>query len=199
MGSIRVFNDRNSNCPVCYPDWSSRDRSATGESATGGFESYQRAQALVILSDIVDRININRSTVACFAITTNTTTGTPFVGAAGTGHFGTPSCAASTAAYNTQADTALNTIDSLLQGSAERLGGANVGAMIGARACISFDASTDLAGAPGTGYFTVIVTWQALSILPAPIGKNCAVGLYGTETQRRAVSTRFRVADLFGT
>ncbi len=40
-------------------------------------ESYQRAQALIILSDIVDRMNVNREAVACFAITTDTTNGTP--------------------------------------------------------------------------------------------------------------------------
>ncbi|MFT7457709.1 MAG: type IV pilus assembly protein PilV [Planctomycetota bacterium] len=162
------------------------------------FESYQRAQALVILSDIVDRVNINRSTIACFAITTNTTTGLPFLGATGTGHLGTPTCAASTTTYNTQAVATLNAIDSLLLGSAERLSGANVGAMIGARACLSYDASTELSAVAGTGYFTVVISWQALSDLPVPLNKNCANTLYGDLTKRRAISTRFRVANLFG-
>ena len=49
-------------------------------------ESYQRAQALILLSDIVDRININRATTSCFAITTNTTTGVPFIGVASQSH-----------------------------------------------------------------------------------------------------------------
>ena len=163
-------------------------------------ESYQRAQALIIMSDIVDRINVNRSTVSCFLITTNTTAGTPFMGVAGSGHMTTPSCSASTPAYNSQADAAITELDNLLEGAAETLAGAdvvNVGAMIGARACISYDASTEIGGASGTGLITVVVTWQAMGDLIPPTA-NCANGLYGSETKRRAVSTSFRIANLFG-
>ena len=160
------------------------------------FESYQRAQGLILLSDIIDRINLNRETLSCFAITTNTTAGTPFIGAAGTGHMGTPACGASTSAYNTIADNAINALDDLLQGAAESEGGTDVGAMIGARACISYDASTEVPGKAGTGLYTVVVTWQALAALTAP-SYNCANGLYGNENMRRAVSTQLRIADLY--
>ncbi len=68
--------------------------------------------------------------------------------------------------------------------------------MIGARACISYDNTTEIAGKPGTGLYTVIVTWQGMSELIAPTNMNCAVGEYGTETMRRAVSTTVRLADL---
>ena len=34
-------------------------------------ESYQRAQALLLLQDMVGRINANRAVAACYAITTN--------------------------------------------------------------------------------------------------------------------------------
>src|SRR5512134_2642451 len=48
------------------------------------FESYQRAQALVLLQDMVDRIhlkrNLNVTSTNCFRFTTNTTSGTPFLG-----------------------------------------------------------------------------------------------------------------------
>ena len=161
-------------------------------------ESYQRAQALVLLSDIVDRININRSTVACFAITTDTTNGTPFIGATGTGHVGTPTCTASTSAYNTQAVNTMLDIDSVLQGSREKLGTNNAGAMIGARACISYDSTTELSGVSGTGYYTVVVSWQALADLTTAGKPNCANSLYGGDAKRRAVSMRFRVANLYG-
>ena len=36
-------------------------------------DSYQRAQALVLLTDIVDRININRKAATCYAVTTTAT------------------------------------------------------------------------------------------------------------------------------
>ncbi len=164
-------------------------------------ESYQRAQALIIMSDIVDRINVNRSTVSCFFITTNTTAGTPFMGVAGSGHMATPpSCSASTPTYNSQAEAAIIELDNLLEGAAETLAGAdvvNVGAMIGARACISYDASSEIGGSAGTGLITVVVSWQAMGDL-APPTANCANGLYGAETKRRAVSTSFRIANLFG-
>ena len=160
------------------------------------FESYQRAQGLIFLSDIMDRINLNRETLSCFQITTNTGTGTPFIGASGTGHAATPSCGASTTEYNNLANSTINDLDSQLQGSAESEGGADVGAMIGARACISYDNTTEVGGQPGTGLYTVVVTWQALAALTAP-SYNCANGLYGNENMRRAVSAQFRIADLY--
>ena len=160
------------------------------------FESYQRAQGLILLSDIMDRVNLNRETLSCFQITTNTTAGTPFIGAAGTGHASTPACAASTTEYNNLADDTINDLDDLLKGAAESEGGNNVGAMIGARACISYDDTDLVNGQPGTGLYTVVVTWQALAALTAP-SYNCANGLYGNENMRRAVSTQFRIADLY--
>ena len=38
------------------------------------FESYQRSQALILLYDMVDRINTNRATVPCFVVTTDSST-----------------------------------------------------------------------------------------------------------------------------
>ena len=163
-------------------------------------EAYQRSQALIILSDIVDRINVNRATASCFNITTNTTAGTPYLGdITGGGHYNTATdCTAATSAYNTMAKQTLVDIDNLLQGSAESLGGSNVGAMIGARACISYDSASELSGVAGTGLYTIIVTWQGMSGgLVSPTEMKCAVGLYGDETKRRAVSTSFRLANLY--
>jgi len=165
-------------------------------------EAYQRAQALILLSDIADRINVNRETATCFNITTNTVTGTPFLGVNGSGHFSSPSCSASTGAYNSQAIATLNEIDSILQGSAESLGGSSVGAMIGARACISYDSSTELTDAasaniPGTGLYKIVLSWQGMAGLAEPQGMKCAVGLYGAATNRRAVATSIRLAKLY--
>ena len=168
-----------------------------GKAQLAELESYQRAQALILLSDIEDRINLNREAATCFNFTTDTAGGTPFIGATGTGHLGTPTCTASSAAYNTQVINTINAMNSLLQGSAESLGGSSVGAMVGARACISYDASTEV-GTPavaGTGLYTIAVSWQAMAELTTPTA-NCANGLYGTETKRRTVSTTLRIADI---
>ena len=154
-------------------------------------ESYQRAQALILMSDIVDRININRSTVSCFNIS-NATTGAGYIG---TGYNGTATCSASTGAYNAQAVAAIDAIVDLLDGAAETSGGISVGSMIGARACISYDAATEIGAVVGSGLTTVAVSWQATVDLYVPV-VNCGNGLYGDETKRRTVSSAFRVADL---
>jgi len=163
------------------------------------FESYQRAQALVLLYDIVDRINYNRATAPCFAITTNTTAGTPYYG---TGSAVLPACGTSVVAHQNYANTAMAEWDNALKGASETKGGVSVGAMAGARGCVSYNASTELvdslgATISGTGIYTVIVAWQGSADIFAP-AVNCGNNLYGAETRRRAVSTTLRIAKLSG-
>jgi type IV pilus assembly protein PilV len=160
------------------------------------FESYQRAQALILLQDMVERINLHRVTASCFSFS-NPVSGTPFLGT------GTPiaiSCSASTASDNAQAVAALTEWNGLLQGAAETKGGVGAGAMVGARGCVNYAAGTevlDSAGAavPGTGIYTVAVSWQGTTDTFTPT-VNCGNGLYGAETRRRTVSTTFRQAYL---
>lgn len=160
------------------------------------FESYQRAQALVLLQDIVDRIQLHRVTASCFRFTTGAN-GAPYLGANATA---TIACSASTSADNDEADAALNDWNDQLKGAAETKGTALVGAMVGARGCVSYDAASELLDAggtamSGTGIYTVGVAWQGAidTITPAV---NCANGLYGSESRRRVVSTTFRMAQL---
>lgn len=160
------------------------------------FESYQRAQALILLHDMVDRVNLHRATISCFRLT-DPAVGTPFLGM---GSAGAPACAASTSNDNTLADNTLSEWNALLQGAAETKGGVGAGAMVGARGCISYTAGTELENPPGTplpgtGLYTVAVAWQGTSDTFAPT-VNCGNGLYGTETRRRLVFTTFRVAEL---
>ena len=161
------------------------------------FESYQRSQAVVLLYDMVDRIRASKSTASCFAITTNMTSGTPYLGTdvtAGTG------CAASTSAYNTMADAGLAEWDALLDGASEKSGTSSVGAMIGARGCVSYGGtSTEIVSGgvslAGTGIYTVSISWQGSGDSAVP-SANCANGLYGSESMRRTISTTFRIASL---
>jgi type IV pilus assembly protein PilV len=167
---------------------------------TAELESYQRVQALILASKMVDTIRSNRRTAQCFAVT-NPTSGTPFAGADATGRLGTTSCAASTAAENTQANSAFAEWDQALQGAAETKSGASIGAMIGGRGCVSYDATTELidpatgATTSGTGLYTVAVAWQGLNDIVAPT-VNCANGLYGSELKRRVVTMSFRIGHL---
>ena len=160
------------------------------------FESYQRAQALVLLDDMVERISLHRQTPSCFWLT-DSTTGSPYLGV---GSSGAPACSASTANNNTQTNLILAEWHNLLRGASETKGGASVGAMVGARGCISYDPWSELTDAGGaiisnTGVYTVAVAWQGMNDTFAPT-VNCGNGQYGAETRRRVVFTTFRIAAL---
>jgi type IV pilus assembly protein PilV len=160
------------------------------------FESYQRAQAVVLLQDMVDRISAHRVTASCFRMT-NAATGTPYLGS-GTTY--TSACSAGTAGDNAQADASVLEWSNLLKGAAETSGGSSVGAMLGARGCISYDSTTELLDSAGgviadTGVYTVSVAWQGTSDTFAPT-VTCGTTLYGAETRRRLIFTTFRLAKL---
>lgn len=135
-------------------------------------EAYQRAQALVMLQDMVDRINANR-------LTKDLDTS----GAIGTG----------TAVQNC---TVLTNFDrehcewsNALLGVAETAATGKVGAMIGARGCIQM-----VKGNMPREY-QVSVVWQGLSATVPP-GTTCGAGEYGDDRMRRAVTANVVIACL---
>lgn len=152
------------------------------------FESYQRAQALILAQDMVDRINANRRAALCYAVTD--ASGSPQLGSGSA----TPVCAA---AVGTPVTRAMATQDltvwhEALLGAAERTGGATgtrVGAMLGARGCVTFDAATQT--------YRVSVAWQGMSPTVPPSG-NCGAGAYHAtnDAYRREVRIDFRIANL---
>jgi type IV pilus assembly protein PilV len=164
------------------------------------FESYQRAQALVLLQDMVERIHLHRVAATCFRFTTNTTNGSPFVG---TGSGSDPTCSTGSAADDAMAAAAITEWKNLLLGASEDLGGSSVGAMQGARGCVSYNPATELtdpvtaAALPDTGLYVVAVSWKGTNDTFAPT-VNCGNdnALYGAESKRRVVSTTFRLAKL---
>jgi type IV pilus assembly protein PilV len=165
-------------------------------------ESYQRAQAVVLMTDIVDRINTNRKGAVCYAITTDAANGVNYLGSAGAGHYnvGAYSCGALATNPNAVARAGLDLqfIDQMLLGSAESAGGSSVGAMLGARACIGFDTASQA--------YTVAIAWQGTTSTFSPaswpaannpaFARNCALNLYGADTQRRVVWTTIMVGTL---
>jgi len=144
-------------------------------------ESYQRAQALVLLNDMAERINANRQSAGCYS-----SSGMAYFG---TDSGGAPACASGY--LNTQTRLLANNDmlewDLLLKGAAEKSGGNSVGAMVGARGCVTYDAATQI--------YTVVVAWQGMTETFAPV-VTCANGLYGSEPRRRAVWTTIRIATL---
>jgi type IV pilus assembly protein PilV len=143
-------------------------------------ESYQRAQALLLLEDMASKITTNR------AAATDYDTGTTPLGAGMT-------CPA------TDASSPLAAVDAsewcmALQGATELRGTNNVGAMIGARGCVQRLADDD---------YLLTVTWHGVAPLTAPPDSvECGQGLYDDDDGctddrcRRAVTTVIRVASL---
>jgi len=139
-------------------------------------ESYQRTQALVLLQDMVDRLTTNRKQALNY-VTTGVGTGTA-LGVCGpmTGY---------------QKDLC-EWSNALLGASETSSGGAALGAMIGARGCIS----NPVASLPRE--FVITVAWQGLTGTAAPpAGVTCGQGSYGgNEALRRVVTARVVIACL---
>ena len=156
------------------------------------FESYQRGQALILVQDMVDRINANRGAGLCYVVTTDVANGSPQLGSGTaptvcTGAFGTTTTRA-------MANKDLLDWDNALKGAAETKGGTNVGGLLSARGCVSRDAVT--------GNYRIAVAWQGMSptVAPTAVDANatCGRNQYGNEATRREVSITFRMADLDG-
>ena len=143
-------------------------------------ESYQRAQALILLEDMANRLSANRTNAATYVTA---------AGPLGAGDSQSASCTG-----NGQSFDACQWSNAL-KGASEQSSSTNVGAMIGARGCVE-----DL----GTGdQYMVTVAWQGMTPISAPIS-NCGTGLYDDATGtkcvddlcRRTMSTIVRIANL---
>ena len=155
-------------------------------------ESYQRAQGMILVNDMVDRINANRRAAGCYKFTTSTSTGAPYAGSGGSA----PVCGAfGTTETRARADTDLTEWHNTLNGAAEQLGSNQVGAMIGARGCVSADTTTT------PNVYRVSVAWQGMVKSRDPelvdAAYTCGKGQYGSdESLRRIISVTIPIACL---
>jgi type IV pilus assembly protein PilV len=141
-------------------------------------ESYQRAQALIIVRDMASRIANNRYAAANYDT----------AGSLGTG----AACPTATATRQ-QAD--ITEWCNAIVGASETLGGGNVGTLVGGRGCVE-----DLGG----DEYLVTVAWQGLAPISAPPARlTCGQNQYdGAGTQcvndlcRRVVTTVIRIPTL---
>ena len=156
-------------------------------------ESYQRGQALALLQDMVDRINTDRAAAHSLSYVTSSPVG---------GGGAVADCSTLTGAAYDLCDWGNE-----LNGAAESMGGTSIGAMLGARGCVSYAAGTELtdttgAVEAGTGIYTVTVAWQGLAPTAAPPSNlTCGQNLYpagGTanDAYRRVVMATLRIGDL---
>lgn len=143
-------------------------------------ESFQRAQALILLEDISARIQANSANAASY-VSSSLGTGAAACTVSGNGSAADDQCEWS----------------NLLQGSAELSGSSKIGAMVGARGCITqIQAPNTTAGVCAPGIYRISVAWQGLSATAAP-ADTCGTGNYGgNDALRRVVSTQIAVALL---
>lgn len=151
-------------------------------------ESYQRTQAMILLSDMASRLAANRGDAASYV---TTDLDPAFLGGLATEldcstlNTGTPTL---------QEDDFAQWCDAM-QGAAETQGTSSVGAMVGGRGCVQ----------PfGTDQYLVTVVWQGLTPIAAPPASiTCGAGLYNlgppaclNDLCRRYVTTLVSMARL---
>lgn len=174
----------------------------------GMVESYQRGQAVVLLTDMAERMKALPA-VPCKTITVTvsgsrcdrlSTTANPAYAPAisriqeysvsGTlGTDDTPAADCSTLATPALRDRC--EWSKALQGAAELSGTSDkVGAMTGARGCITeLQAPDGTTGVCAPGIYQITVAWQGMHQTKAP-AVTCGQNMYGDETYRRAISTQ---------
>lgn len=140
-------------------------------------ESYQRSQAVLLLSDMTERISSNRGNAVNYVV----------AGSLGTGDAQPASCVGAGAARD------LCEWSNGLKGAAEKTSSNSSGAMIGARGCITEVQAPDTTPTVCTpGIYQVTVVWQGLNPTSAP-GLNCGKGSYDKDAYRRAISSQVTV------
>lgn len=138
-------------------------------------ESYQRAQAVLLLDDMVSRLNANRGQAADYV------TASPV----GTGDTQPAVCAEATTAAQDLCEWS-----NALKGASEKKDTANAGAMIDGRGCVEQEQAPNPApGVCAPGVYRVTVAWQGLGATVSP-ALDCARNSYGDDALRRVVSLR---------
>jgi type IV pilus assembly protein PilV len=127
-------------------------------------ESYQRAQALLLLNDMASRMSANFRNMGDYETLPASPLGVGMI------------CASADPITSTRAEVDLSDWCRALQGTGEvipadgALPARNVGAMVGARGCIE---------EPNTNIWLITVVWQGLTPVSAPpAGVACGAGLY---------------------
>jgi type IV pilus assembly protein PilV len=145
----------------------------------GSLESYQRAQAAVLLQDMQSRLVGNSENAADYVTTTP---------------LGTDSAVGADCALEAAGSARdLCEWSAALQGSAEQSGANSAGAMEGARGCITQIQAMDAsAGVCTPAVYLVTVAWQGRHATRAPT-QECGRNAYGPDTHRRAISARVAV------
>lgn len=145
-------------------------------------DAHQRAQALLLLQDMSDRINANRKNAAAYV--TNPTAGV--AAPRGVGYNGSAEMDCS---GMTGADLDLCEWHNGLLGISQKRGTTAIGAMVGARGCVYQVSAAE------PQEYVIAVAWKGLRQSAAP-AVNCGSGAYGDEAFRRAATLTLTIAKL---
>lgn len=155
-------------------------------------ESYQRAHAVLLIQDMVDRMNSNRNPAGLAAYASADVLGTDADGKPVEDEDCTlavdPNKSAKVLACNDR-----NQWNAALQGASEQRAGSSSGGMIGARGCIEeLQAPNATPGVCTPGVYRVTVAWQGLHRTKKP-DLTCGDGLFGDPALKRAIATEFTI------
>lgn len=139
------------------------------QTALSQLEGYQRSQALILIGDISERISLNRANAAAY-VGNNIGTTDP----------GNCTAIADRAARD------LCEWSQTLRGAAEIRGTVKLGAMSGARGCIT---------SPAANEYLISIAWQGVQATGTP-ANSCGQNAYSNENMRRAVTTVVQIATL---
>lgn len=149
-------------------------------------EAYQRAQAVLLLSEMVERMNANRAQSGSYVT----------AAALGTGDTQPASCTGIAVGPNRD----LCEWSNALKGNREQntATNASVGAMQGGRGCVvQLQAPNPTLGVCAAGVYQVAVAWQGRHMTAAPAaGLACGQGAYGDERYRRVIAATVTVGTL---
>ena len=156
-----------------------------GQTLVAELESFQRAQAVLLMNDMIERISANRNAAASYVTTT------PL----GTGSVATAACIATpptTELGRDQCDWG----NALLGASETKGTGVNVvkvGGLVNGVGCVELvTAQNNAAGICTPGVYRVTVAWQGSNLTSIP-SVTCGTGLYGNERYRRALSSQVSI------
>jgi len=134
-------------------------------------EAVQRAQAMAIAQDFVDRFNLNRRNAATYV---------------GEYHSSGAVEDCTSAALATQVERDQCALRNLLRGATTFEGAKPIGAPFAARACVTN---------PAANVYVVAIAWQGVVPTAAP-DSVCGSGVFDREENRRVFSTVVQIATL---